>query len=94
MNAEGDFVLLDAEANTYCLSVLNAQRFSEWLDIAKGNDAPANVIDVLEKHQHAPCFVEESDRRVPVEDWLTLMHPVHCLEGHSKLEYIFFHKHI
>ncbi len=86
VSSAGNILLLDTSGKAYYLEVQSEVDVERYIDIAKGNDAPKQVLKQLMAKQVLAVFLTESDHHQAVEQWS--LHPAEVIEtAKGKLYY-------
>ncbi|MBL4647810.1 MAG: response regulator [Gammaproteobacteria bacterium] len=83
----GSYVLLDEQGTINWLFVSNDTLFSNYLHIAKDNEASKAIIAKLEKKSHLPFFLTDDDLDASIIQWDNYLYPAEKLQGEQTYYY-------
>lgn len=86
----GSFLMLDADANIFCLVVKSEQDLKLHYEMALDNRAPQAILDQLQKGEKIPYFWNaEKYYQSEWDDWSTYLYPAKIMEGKQRYYYSF-----
>jgi CheY-like chemotaxis protein len=71
----GSFIFLDFQGNPTWMVVASDQDIERYCDIAIDNEAPNDIINVLQKKEKILFFPTEQDKKISVLNWHDYLHP-------------------
>ncbi len=82
LDGAGSTLFIDADGKATWIIVKSPDDIESYTDIAADQDAPRNIIQLLEDKAALPFFFAASDHQIPAKNWMPYLHTAKQLGDH------------